>query len=71
MLVYGLGQALIPELCQDKSGSLLPFPITWNQFYVSLVHISFTHHNSLPSPVFSTLFFVFLLLFRLFYVSLK
>lgn len=71
MLVYGLGQAFIPELCQDKSGSVLPFAITWNQFYVSLVHVSSTHHNSLPSPVFSPLFLAFSLLFRLFCVSLK
>jgi len=41
-LVYRLGQAFIPELCQDKSGSMPFFPITWNQFYVGLIHISFT-----------------------------
>lgn len=65
MLVYGLDQAFIPELCQYKSGSVLFFPTTWNQLYVSLVHVSFTDHNSGSSSVFSLSFFASSLPFRL------
>lgn len=55
MLVYGLGQAFIPELCQGKSGSMPCLTSTWSQIYVGLMHISSTHCSSLSLHLSSAL----------------